>query len=355
MIIQHLEAENYRNIRRCVIIPQNGINIIYGKNAQGKTNLLEAVWLFTGGRSFRGTKDADLVLQGEAGARLGLEFFSGERGQTAEITIENGRRNAVLNGIPQKNASGLVGKFFSVIFSPEHIALVREGPSRRRDFMDAALCQIKPGYAALLSRYHHTLIQRNTLLKDIPRHAELMDTLEIWDEKLASYGEAIVLGRTDYIRKIREPVKEIYAGISQHTEIIDLTYQKSAENLKKALKAARREDVALGHTSVGPHRDDMDIAIDLRPARTFGSQGQKRSAVLALKLAEAEMLYRQTGERPVVLLDDVMSELDSGRQDYLLNHLDRCQVFITCCEPGAIQRLREGALFEMDGGTLIKK
>lgn len=355
MIIQHLEAENYRNIRRCVIIPQNGINIIYGKNAQGKTNLLEAVWLFTGGRSFRGTKDADLILQGEAGAKLSLEFFSGEREQTAEITIENGHRNAVLNGIPQKNASGLVGKFFSVIFSPEHIALVREGPSQRRDFMDAALCQIKPGYAALLSRYHHTLIQRNTLLKDIPRHAELMDTLEIWDEKLASYGEAIVLGRMDYIRKIKEPVKEIYAGISQHTEIIDLTYQKSAEDLKKALKTARREDVALGHTSVGPHRDDIDIAIDLRSARTFGSQGQKRSAVLALKLAEAEMLYSQTGERPVVLLDDVMSELDSGRQDYLLNHLDRCQVFITCCEPGAIQQLREGALFEMDGGTLIKK
>nr|WP_255575681.1 DNA replication/repair protein RecF [Caproiciproducens faecalis] len=350
-----MEAENYRNIRRCVIIPQNGINIIYGKNAQGKTNLLEAVWLFTGGRSFRGAKDADLILQGEAGAKLSLEFFSGERVQTAEITIENGRRSAALNGIPQKNASGLVGKFFSVIFSPEHIALVREGPSQRRDFIDAALCQIKPGYAALLARYNRTLNQRNTLLKDIPRHAELMDTLEIWDEKLASYGEAVVLGRMDYIHKIREPVKEIYAGISQHTETIDLTYQKSAENLKTALKASRREDVALGHTSVGPHRDDMDISIDQRCARSFGSQGQKRSAVLALKLAEAEMLYRQTGERPVILLDDVMSELDSGRQDYLLNHLNSCQVFITCCEPGAIKQLREGALFEMDSGTLIKK
>lgn len=355
MIIQHLEVKNYRNLQYGMIIPQNGINIIYGKNAQGKTNLLEAVWLFTGGRSFRGAKDADLILHGENRAEINLDFFSGEREQTAQIFIENGRRNAVLNGVAQKSASGLIGKFFSVVFSPEHIALVREGPSLRRDFMDAALCQIRPGYAALLSRYNHTLVQRNTLLKDIPRHAELMDTLEIWDEKLAAYGETVVRGRMEYIENIREPVKEIYAGISNHEEAIDLNYQKSADDLKQALKAARREDVAAGHTSVGPHRDDIDITIDRQSARAFGSQGQKRSAVLALKLAEAELLFRLTGERPVILLDDVMSELDSGRQDYLLNHLNSCQVFITCCEPGAVKQLREGALFEMDGGTLIKK
>jgi len=355
VIIQHLEVKNYRNLQHGVIIPQNGINIIYGKNAQGKTNLLEAVWLFTGGRSFRGAKDTDLVLHGENRAEINLDFFSGERGQTAQIFIENGRRNAVLNGVAQKSASGLIGKFFSVVFSPEHIALVREGPSLRRDFTDAALCQIRPGYAALLSRYNHTLVQRNPLLKDIPRHAELMDTLEIWDEKLAAYGETVVRGRMEYIESIREPVKEIYAGISNHEEAIDLKYQKSAEDLKQALKAARREDVAAGHTSVGPHRDDIDITIDRQSARAFGSQGQKRSAVLALKLAEAELLFRRTGERPVILLDDVMSELDSGRQDYLLNHLNSCQVFITCCEPGAVKQLREGALFEMDGGTLIKK
>nr|WP_319489596.1 DNA replication/repair protein RecF [uncultured Caproiciproducens sp.] len=355
MIIQHLEVKNYRNLQYGVIIPHNGINIIYGKNAQGKTNLLEAIWLFTGGRSFRGAKDADLILHEEKRAEINLEFFSEERGQSAAIVIENGRRNAVLNGVAQKTVSGLIGKFFSVIFSPEHIALVREGPSLRRDFMDAALCQLKPGYAALLARYNHTLVQRNTLLKDIPRHAELMDTLEIWDEKLAAYGEAVVRGRMDYIEKIKDPVKEIYSGISQQTETIDLNYQKSAGDLKQALKDSRRDDVYSGHTGVGPHRDDIDITIDLQSARAFGSQGQKRSVVLALKLAEAEMLFRQTGERPIILLDDVMSELDSGRQDYLLNHLNSCQVFITCCEPGAVKQLREGALFKMDGGTLIKK
>ncbi len=355
MNIQRLEYKNYRNLQFGVIIPDNGINIIYGRNAQGKTNLLEALWLFTGGRSFRGSKDADLVAHQSQRAEVNLCFFSEEREQTAQITIENSRRSAVLNGVSKKSATELIGKFCAVIFSPEHIALVREGPSLRRNFIDSALCQLKPGYAALLSRYNHTLIQRNALLKDIPRHSELMDTLEIWDEKLAKYGEDLVRGRMEYIEKIKEPAKNIYAGICENKEKIDLVYQQSTGNLKQSLLTSRRDDIYSGHTSFGPHRDDMEITIDSQSARAFGSQGQKRSIVLALKLAEAEVLFRQIGERPVILLDDVMSELDSGRQDYLLNHLNDCQVFITCCEPDTVKRLQQGALFEMDGGTVTKK
>ena len=355
MNILRLDYCNYRNLQPGELIPENGINVIYGKNAQGKTNLLEAMWLFTGGRSFRGSKDADLIAYGVQRAELNLAFFSEEREQTAQIRIENARRSAVLNGVQKKSTSELIGKFCAVIFSPEHLSLVREGPSFRRNFIDSALCQIKPGFAMLLSRYNHTLIQRNALLKDIPRHAELMDTLGIWDEKLARYGEEIVRNRINYIEQISVPVKEIYAGICENKEIIDLSYQKSAENLEEALKSTRREDVYSGHTGFGPHRDDLEIRIDSQSARAFGSQGQKRSAVLALKLAEAEVLRRQTDEKPVIFLDDVMSELDSGRQDYLLNHLDDCQVFITCCEPDAVKRLRTGVLFKMDSGRLIRK
>lgn len=352
MKILRLTYEDYRNLISGEIKPDEGINVIYGKNAQGKTNLLEAMWLFTGGRSFRGSRDADLVAREKERARLSLSFFSEEREQTAEIRVENGKRGAALNGVPKRSAAELVGVFCAVMFSPEHLSLVRDGPVYRRNFMDSALCQLRPGYAALLSRYQHTLVQRNALLKDIPRHSELIDTLSIWDEKLVRYGTEVVRIRMEYLGRILNPVREIYSGICENREQIGLKYQKSAENLSEALLECRSADIASGHTGAGPHRDDLQIEIDGLSARAFGSQGQKRSAVLALKLAEAEVLFRQTGERPVIFLDDVMSELDSGRQDYLLNHLENCQVFITCCEPDAVRRLKAGARFEMDAGVL---
>jgi DNA replication and repair protein RecF len=350
--IIHIRYEDYRNLSAGEMSPDGGINVIFGKNAQGKTNLLEAMWLFTGGRSFRGSRDADLVARGRRRALLDLTFFSGEREQTARLAVEGGTRSAVLNGVPKRSAAGLVGVFCAVMFSPEHLALVRDGPVFRRNFMDTALCQIRPGYAVLLARYRHTLVQRNALLKDIPRHSELLGTLSVWDEKLARYGREIVKSREEYLTWISGPVRGIYAGICENREQIGLKYQKSAENLNEALLKNRAADIAAGHTGAGPHRDDLLIEIDGLSARAFGSQGQKRSAVLALKLAEAEVLFRRTGERPVVLLDDVMSELDAGRQDYLLNHLENCQVFITCCEADAVRRLRGGARFEMEAGVL---
>lgn len=352
MKILRLQYKDYRNLISGEIQPDDGINVIYGKNAQGKTNLLEAMWLFTGGRSFRGSRDADLVARERERAALNLSFFSQEREQESCIRVENGKRSASLNGVTKRSAAELVGVFCAVMFSPEHLSLVRDGPVFRRNFMDSALCQLRPGYAMLLARYQHTLVQRNALLKDIPRHAELIDTLPIWDEKLVRYGRDIVGIRMDYISRIMDPVQQIYSGICENREQIGLKYQKSAENLSEALLECRRGDLATGHTGAGPHRDDLLIEIDGLSARAFGSQGQKRSAVLALKLAEAEVLFRQTGERPVIFLDDVMSELDSGRQDYLLNHLEHCQVFITCCEPDAVRRLRGGARFEMDAGVL---
>jgi DNA replication and repair protein RecF len=363
--IIRLQYKNYRNLQPGVLVPKKEINIIYGKNAQGKTNLLESMWLFTGGHSFRGAKDSELTAFGQDTATLDLTFFSEEREQTAQIKIQNGRRSAKLNEIEKKSAAGLVGKFCAVIFSPEHLSLVKDGPAQRRSFLDAALCQIKPAYANLLSQYNRTLIQRNTLLKDIPRHSELLETLQIWDEKLAKYGALVTKERVLYSSQIESIAKTVYSGISQEQEKLGISYFSTVflqkenrlfleEDFLKKLKEARKEDLAAGFSTLGPHRDDLQITQNQISARSYGSQGQQRSIVLALKLAEAQILMEKTGESPVIFLDDVMSELDAGRQDYLLNHLENRQVFITCCEPNSVKNLSESSMFRMENGVLLE-
>lgn len=360
MIVRSLSVQHYRNIANGLLEASPTVNVIYGENAQGKTNLLEALWLFTGGRSFRGAKDAELVRIGQQRARASLCFYSGEREQEAEIAVQNGRRAAKLNGVEKKSPAELIGSFCAVLFCPEHLRLVKDGPALRRSFLDSAICQCKPSYAGIFSRYQQSLLQRNSLLKDIPYHAELLDTLDVWDERLAGYGGRIIRERRAYIERIRETAVTAYAGISHSREELAFAYQCTAgsaegdeqQGLLEALRASRREDVAAGHTSVGPHRDDLNIEINGLSARSFGSQGQQRSIVLALKLAEAAGLEAACGEPPVVLLDDVLSELDASRQDYLLNHLSGGQVFMTCCEPEAAGRMENGALFHVQNGRL---
>lgn len=363
MYVKRLQLQQYRNLTPSQLEPDPGVNVIYGSNAQGKTNLLEALWLFTGGRSFRGSKDGDLIAFGQARAQLTLDFFAQDREQRAVISIAGGRRAAQLNGVDRGPASSLVGSFCAVVFSPEHLSLVKDGPAQRRRFVDAAICQLKPAYAGLISRYSHTLSQRNALLKDIPYHSELLDTLEIWEEKLCRYGGAIAYQRQQYVGRLDAFAREIYHGISDGREQLSARYQSSffdgeqdertlANLLREKLLQGRREDVAAGFTGAGPHRDDVELRIDEKSARVFGSQGQQRSCVLACKLAEASILKERLGESPVVLLDDVMSELDASRQDYLLNHIGGWQVFITCCEPGPVLRLAQGKGFQVHAGAV---
>lgn len=364
MNVLQMEYRGYRNLQEGGFSPSDGINVIYGKNANGKTNLLEAMWLFTGGRSFRGSRDSDLCAIGGDSAQLCMRFFSEDREQKAEITVRNGRRSAVLNGVEKRSASALVGKFCAVIFSPDHLSLVKEGPVFRRNFLDGALCQLRPAYARLLGQYNRTLSQRNALLKDIPRHGELMDTLEIWDDRLAALGASIMAERLAYTEKISGFASGVYAEISQEEQPLSVSYQTQiqadpgaqaqelARLLFERLSKSHRADVAAGFTTIGPHRDDLELELGGKSARVFGSQGQQRSVVLSLKLAEAQMISDRTGERPVIFLDDVMSELDAQRQDYLLNRLEEKQVFITCCDPDSVKRLRSGRLFEMKDGVL---
>ena len=358
MLIKSIKTENYRNLENTEFFPSEGINIICGDNAQGKTNLLECIWLFTGGRSFRGSKDSELVAFGEKFARISLSFETAVRQQSIAITISGGKREAVLNDVPKKYMSQIIGSFCAVVFSPDHLSLIKSGPEERRNFIDAALCQIKPAYAVLLSRYKRMLNERNALLKDIPRHRELEDMLDIWDERLAAEGAKIAIERQGYVSSLSQLAQGFYDGISGGRERLSLQYKTvcrgSAEEIKTALTSSltqrRSDDIYCGYTSAGVHRDDLIVKINDKDARSFGSQGQQRSAVLAMKLAEAAEAGERVGEKPVILLDDVLSELDIKRQSYLLNRLEGMQVFITCCERAESAE----AIFRMNNGKITK-
>ena len=357
MRIISLTADGYRNLSVPKLRPEEGVNIFYGDNAQGKTNLLEAVWLFTGGRSFRGAKDRELVGFSRTDARLSLRFFAEEREQQAAITVA-GRRQAELNGIPQRTPAALAGHFCAVVFSPAHLTLVKDGPEARRRFIDAAYCPLRPAYVRTMTEYVPALAQRNALLRSGYADAAL---LAPWDEQVAALGARVTAARRAYVRRLAPAASAIYRGLSGDKEELSVGYDSPlpetdtaavAAALYDALTAHRGDDLAAGFTTCGPHRDDLSLAINGLSARRFGSQGQQRSVVLALKLAEAAILREVTGEPPVVLLDDVMSELDPSRQDYILNHLTGWQVFITCCDPAAIVRSTGGAAFKVSAGTI---
>ncbi len=362
MKILQFSCQHFRNLKAGNFSPHPCMNVLYGQNAQGKTNLLEAMWLFTGGHSFRGVKDSDLIEFASSSCTLDLQFFAQEREQAASLCVANGKRQVSINGIAQRSAVSLVGTFCAVLFSPEHLAFVKGGPSQRRAFLDTALCQSRPAYARQFALYQRTLQQRNSLLKDIPRHPELLDTLDIWDHKLSLYGSYLIRQRQEYLSLIAQPVQEMYHGISRGREQLSVSYLSSMRHdpeqpfseadFYQAIVSARNSDLAFGYTAAGPHRDDLDLRVDGISARLFGSQGQQRSIVLAVKLAEAQALEQLCGEPPVIFLDDVLSELDAGRQDFLLNHLKNRQVFLTCCDPNSIQNLGHGSSFHVQAGVI---
>lgn len=362
MKINNITLENYRNIEN-LKIEFDDVNIIWGENAQGKTNLIEAIYLFTGAKSFRGVKDNQLVKFNCDRSRLKIEFEGNDRQQNAEIVIEK-KRVASLNGIKKKSPSQLGDELKAVVFSPVHLSMIKDGPMERRRFIDTALCQLKSNYRNLLKEYNRALLQRNTLLKDLAKNPELDGMMYVWNTNLAKTGAKIIYQRLKYIEAITPYVKDIFSGISGGSEDIDLKYSgydstdyEIAENEKKLLKAlddSRLNDMLSKSTTCGPHRDDIEILINGNSARLYGSQGQQRSCVLAIKLAEASLLKKMTGIEPIALLDDVMSELDEKRQDYILNHIKNWQVFITCCDKETILRLKEGKTFHIEGGTLLE-
>ena len=355
MVIQKIEVNDFRNIKAAEISPCDGINIIYGQNAQGKTNLLEAIWCFTGAKSFRGSKDRELVNLESQKAKIRMEFFDNQRQQECVIEIDKVRK-ATLNGVQYRSASELAGKINAVVFSPLDINIIKDGPQHRRKFLDLSIGQLYPKYIELLRRYQRVLDQRNRILKDIKYNPMLGDFLSDFENELCDVGFEIVEYRKRHIDTLKRYISIIFDGISDGKEEISIKYDTTVGDTKEQmlanLNAARSEDMYSLSTSVGPHRDDLIIEINGLNARTFGSQGQKRSAAISLKLAESAVIKEITGKSPIALLDDVMSELDLSRQNYILNHIKDWQVFITCCDPNNIKGLESGKVFLVENGTV---
>ena len=353
MKVKKIEISNFRNIEKLILEPCNKVNVIWGENAQGKTNILEAIWIFCGAKSFRGSKDNELIKKDCDEALISLIFESEEIEKTASIKIKE-KREAVLNNNKLKTASALAGKFNSIIFSPQDLRIVTDGPSVRRKFIDTAIAQIYPTYIEILRNYAKAVTERNQIIKNLKYDSTVSIMLDVFEEEIAKYGEKIIYLRKKYINEATSKIKAFYNGISSGKEKIEIFYKASwdKDNLLEALKKSRKEDMNFGFTSVGPHRDDIEFLINSMQARSYASQGQKRSIALSLKLSEAEIISEKTGEKPVFLLDDVMSELDVSRQDYILNHIKEMQTFITCCDPSNIKNLKAGKVFKIVNGEI---
>ena len=354
MQIKSLYSKNFRNLDVDIDNFSDEMNIICGENAQGKTNLLEALWLFTGAKSFRSGNESNFIKFGENKGIIKTEFISGGVKNTAKMEFSE-KRTAYFNDKALQNPSKLAGKFNAVIFTPDDISIVRDGPEKRRRFLDLNIGQIFPQYIEILRDYLRAVKQRNEIIKNLRYDSTAGIMLDSFEETIAEKGEIIKDYRKKYVLLLNDNLFSIYNGLSSGREEIYLSYfEKNGEMpLKDTLIEKRKEDVFTGKTSVGPHRDDLDIRINGISARSFGSQGQKRSVALSLKLASAEVIRGKTGEYPVCLLDDVMSELDEKRQNYILNHISGWQSFITCCDEATVLRLKRGKIIEIKNGETV--
>lgn len=360
MNIKKIKIENFRNIENLILYPCENVNVIFGKNAQGKTNLLEAIWLFCGAKSFRTYKEQEFIKISASFFKNELTFFDGERENIIKLSLSD-KKEISFNGVKKRSNHELAGNFVAVSFVPTDLSFIKDGPEMRRKFLDGVICQIKPSYISLLHKYQKILLQRNALLKDVYNNSELLDILDVWDKELSTVGIKIIKERKKYLSLLNEKAAFFYDGISGGKEKMECFYLSTIEDKEdekafiKKLREKRREDILKGFSSVGPHRDDIEVLINSISAKSYASQGQQRSIILTLKLAEGEIIKNETGKKPIFLLDDVMSELDEYRQDFILNHVKENQVFITCCDISSVLRLFSGKIFEIKGGKLVSE
>lgn len=333
MYIESIELKNYRNYDSLSLQFDKGTNIFYGDNAQGKTNILEAVYLCGTTKSHRGSKDREMIQFDADEAHI--RMFVKKEGISRRIDMhlkKNKTKGIAVDGIPIRKAGELFGILNLVFFSPEDLNIIKNGPGERRRFMDLELCQLNKLYLSDLSSYNHVLNHRNKLLKDLSFQPSLLNTLDVWDEQLARYGASIIQGRKKFIEEMNGIITEIHRNITGGKEEIRLLYEPSVseENFLSVLLRNREKDCRFKLTSEGPHRDDLCVKINGMDIRKYGSQGQQRTAALSLKLSEIYMVKKRIKDMPVLLLDDVLSELDSSRQNYLLNSISQVQTMITC-------------------------
>ena len=353
MNIKKIEIQNFRNISDICLEFDKEINVICGENAQGKTNIIEALWLFSGAKSFRNTKDTEFIKFGQSRAKIYTEFNMLGVENSAQIVFDD-KKTAFLNEKKLPNTSSLAGKFNAVVFSPTDLTLVTDGPDKRRRFIDTAIGQLYPNYIEILRSFSRAVMQRNKIIKDYRYDKTLSVMLDVFEAEIVEMGNKIINYRKKYISVLNNYVSKIYNGISCGKENIKIFYISKNEVLdNEILKFSRENDMFNSTTSVGPHRDDINFNINDISARSFGSQGQKRSVALSLKLAGAEVIKEITGEYPICLLDDVMSELDENRQNYILNHIRNWQSFITCCDTSNIKNLKEGKIIKIRNGGVV--
>ncbi len=359
MFVKELSLSNFRNYEKETFTFTEGTNILYGNNAQGKTNALEAVYLFSIGKSFRTQQERELIRFDTNFTEISVLFENEIRENKIEILIRKDRKKQIkINGVPIKKMGELIGCFNVVLFSPDELTLTKGSPNARRRFLDIAVSQMRPKYYYLLKKYNKVLDQRNNLLKKIriSNDATLKDTLAVWDEKLASYGMVLIDYRKQFVDALTLHAKSIYKEIS--SEEFNITYKpefETKEAFLEKLGASLNRETEMGFTLYGPHRDDLILSVNGNDIKTYGSQGQHRSAVLALKLAQADLIFEDSGEYPVLLLDDIMSELDAERRSYLAGKIKEKQVIITCTDVDDLPESNTANLIYIKNGKQTKK
>ena len=366
MIIKSIELKNFRNYENLNISFDEGTNILYGDNAQGKTNILEAAYISGTTKSHKGSKDKEMIRFKEQESHIRTVVLKKQPGTDTlkeyqiDMHLKQSKSKGIaINQIPIKKASELFGILNMVFFSPEDLNIIKNGPAERRRFLDSELCQLDKIYLSDLTNYNKILSQRNKLLKDMVYRPDLADTLPIWDMQLVDNGKKIIRRRKQFIEELNEIVYGIHSKISGGKEELFLKYEPNTDDIffEDELNRAKQKDIRACMTSVGPHRDDMLFSIGDIDIRKFGSQGQQRTSALSLKLSEIELVKRTIHDTPVLLLDDVLSELDSNRQNYLLNSISDIQTLITCTglDEFVKNRFQINKIFQVIEGEVYEK
>lgn len=360
MNIRSIELKNFRNYENLEISFDEGTNILFGDNAQGKTNILEAAYMSGTTKSHKGSRDKEMIRFGEEEAHLKTVVARGGREYQIDMHLKKNRAKGIaIDKIPIKKASELFGILNIVFFSPEDLNIIKNGPAERRRFLDSELCQLDRIYLADLTNYNKILAQRNKLLKDMIYRPGLSDTLPVWDMQLIETGKKIIRRRKQFVDELREIVSDIHYRISGGKEELFLKYEPNIDDIffEDELNRAKEKDKKICQTSVGPHRDDLLFSIGDIDIRKYGSQGQQRTSALSLKLSEIELVRKSISDTPVLLLDDVLSELDSSRQNYLLNNISDTQTIITCTglDEFVRNRFTVNRVFEVIAGHVYER
>lgn len=333
MYIKSLDLKNFRNYRSLSLELDKGTNILYGDNAQGKTNVLEAIYMAGTTKSHKGSKDREMIHFDEEDSHIRMKVHKDVMDYQIDMHLKKNKSKGIaINGLPIKRARELFGVVNLVFFSPQDLNIIKDGPGERRKFVDFELCQLDGIYLNDLTNYNKCLNQRNKLLKDLYYQPSLKATLDIWDEQLITYGSRIIHRRIQFIHDLNQIIYTIHKNLTGQKEELLLTYEPNVEEIhyREQLSKNRENDCKMKTTSVGPHRDDICVMVNGIDIRKYGSQGQQRTAALSLKLSEIQLVKQIMKDTPVLLLDDVLSELDSSRQNYLLSSIKDIQTIITC-------------------------